>query len=126
MRNTIFMAPDAIEEVGVARGSKIDIDSTATPRNFAEEDPMPARIEERNDRELLYIALDPHAIPDHAAFPHPLIAVDYDADDNLIGLSASAPFTDAALTIYRDWRASGANTDNLVSLLSRASELVTA
>ena len=87
---------------------------------------MPERIEERNERELLYIALDPHAVPDHADFPHPLIAVDYDADDRLIGLSASAPFTDAALTIYKDWRASGANTQQLVSSLARASDLVCA
>ena len=87
---------------------------------------MPDRIEERNDRELLYIALDPHAVPDHADFPHPLIAVDYDAEDNLIGLSASAPFTVAALTIYRDWKVSGADARELVSQLARASELVTA
>jgi hypothetical protein len=87
---------------------------------------MPDRIEERNNRELLYIALDPHAIPDHADFPHPLIAVDYDADANLIGLSASAPFTDAALAIYKDWRASRADTDQLLSGLARASELAAA
>jgi hypothetical protein len=87
---------------------------------------MPDRIEERNNRELLYIALDPHAIPDHADFPHPLIAVDYDADDNLIGLSASAPFTDAALAIYKDWRAAKADTDQLVSSLARASEMAAA
>jgi len=87
---------------------------------------MPVRIEERNDRELIYIALDPHAIPDHADFPHPLIAVDYDAEDRLIGLSASAPFTDAALTIYKDWRASSADTAQLVANLARASDLVAA
>jgi hypothetical protein len=87
---------------------------------------MPERIEERNDRELLYIALDPHAIPDHADFPHPLIAVDYDAHDNLIGLSASAPLTGAALTIYKDWRESGADTRQLVVQLARASELTAA
>lgn len=87
---------------------------------------MPDRIEERNNRELLYIALDPHAIPDHADFPHPLIAVDYDADANLMGLSASAPFTDAALAIYTEWRASKADTDQLVSSLARASELAAA
>ena len=87
---------------------------------------MPERIEEHNERELLYIALDPHAVPDHADFPHPLIAVDYDADDKLIGLSASAPFTHAALTIYTDWRASGANTTKLVADLARASDLVLA
>lgn len=85
---------------------------------------MPERIEERNANELLYIALDPHAVPDHADFPHPLIAVDYDADDNLIGLSASAPFISAALTIYKDWRDTGADTAKLVADLARASDLV--
>ena len=88
---------------------------------------MPDRIEERNNRELIYIALDPHAVADHADFPHPLIAVDYDAAGNLIGLSASAPFTDAALAIYKEWRAAGADPAKLVADLARASsELVTA
>jgi hypothetical protein len=83
---------------------------------------MPDCIEERNNRDLLYIALDPHATPDHAEFPHPHIAVDCDAEANLIGLSASAPFTDAALAIYTDWRASGADTDQLALSLARVSE----
>jgi hypothetical protein len=85
------------------------------------------RVEHHNHDQLVVVALDPHAVPDHAEFPHPLIAVDYDGSGVVIGFSASGPAMDAALSIYADWhKTSPQDTSKLVAALERADDLVAA
>lgn len=84
---------------------------------------MAHRISHHNDGQLVYVAIDADGVIDHADFAHPFIAVDYDADDNLIGFSASGPAIDAALAIHKDhWR----DPTALVAQLNKADQLVPA
>jgi hypothetical protein len=84
------------------------------------------RIDELNDGQLLYIALDPDGVWARSEFPHPLITVDYDADDNVIGISPAGPHIDPTLEAYREWRKSGQDPSQLIAELGHTSRRVPA
>lgn len=61
------------------------------------------RIEHLNEGEVLYIAIDPDGVWARSEFPDPLITVDYDADDNVIGISPAGPRVSHTLHVYEEW-----------------------
>lgn len=61
------------------------------------------RIEHLNEGEVLYIAIDPDGVWARSEFPDPLITVDYDADDNVIGISPAGPRVSPTLHTYEEW-----------------------
>lgn len=63
------------------------------------------RIEHLNDGQVLYIAIDPDGTWARSEFPHPLVTIDYDADDNLIGISPAGSRIGVILDAYKYWRA---------------------
>lgn len=85
------------------------------------------RVEQLNDGQLLYIAIDPDGIWARSGFPHPLVTVDYDAEGAVIGISPAGPTIDATLDIYRSWLAEGAEDPHeLVRRLEQPRERIAA
>lgn len=68
----------------------------------------PHRIDHLNDGQVIYIAIDPDGEWARSEFPQPLITVDYNADDEVIGISSAGPAVAGALKAYQAWLARGA------------------
>ena len=62
---------------------------------------MPKRIEHFNDDQLVYVAFDTTEVIDHSDMVHPLIIVDYSAQDEPIGFSVSGPMIEPALALHQ-------------------------
>lgn len=85
------------------------------------------RIEQLNEGEVLYIAIDPDGVWARSEFPHPLITVDYDADDNVIGISPAGPRIPSVLHTYEEWLCEDTKDPHeLVSRLGETREPATA
>lgn len=65
------------------------------------------RIEHLNEGQILYIALDPDGVWARSEFPHPLVTVDYDAEDRVIGISPAGPRITSTLDAYKHWLSTG-------------------
>ena len=61
------------------------------------------RVDELNDGDVVYVALDADGVWARSTFPHPLITIDHDEDDNVIGISAAGPRTDQLIAVYGEW-----------------------
>jgi hypothetical protein len=70
-----------------------------------------------HDGNLLYIALDPDGVWARSDFPDPLITVDYNSDDEVIGISAVDPVIGFLLDEYKRWRETDEPAQNLVNEL---------
>ena len=82
------------------------------------------RIEHLNEGQVLYIALDPDGVWARSEFPHPLVTVDYDDEDRVIGISPAGPRIDATLDAYKAWRGEGTgDTSKLVASLANLRDL---
>lgn len=79
----------------------------------------PTRIEHLNEGQVLYIALDPDGVWARSEFPHPLVTVDYDDEDRVIGISPAGPRIVGTLDIYTRWLEDGTgDTKKLVADLT--------
>lgn len=81
------------------------------------------RIENSNDGQIVYIALDPDGVWARSEFPHPLVTVDYDADEEVIGISAAGSKIDGTLEAFQAWhRATRRDTKPLIKSLNELRE----
>lgn len=81
------------------------------------------RIEHLNEGEVLYIAIDPNGVWARSEFPDPLITVDYDADNKVIGISPAGPRVIPTVHTYEQWlREDAKDPQKLVSRLDRSRE----
>lgn len=79
------------------------------------------RIEHFDQGVVVYVALDPDGLWARSNFPHPLITVDYDSDDQIIGVCAIGPRVSPTLRAYDAWLAEGADDpERLVAELGDA------
>lgn len=87
----------------------------------------PHRIDHLNDGQVLYIAIDPDGEWARSEFPRPLITVDYNADDEVIGISPAGPAVAETLETYKSWLSRGAqDAQDLVNDLGDTKTLASA
>ncbi len=82
-----------------------------------------ARIEVHNDGDVIYVCMDVMAVQTRVAFPHPLIALDYDEHGNEMGFSASGRMALPAVEAWLAWKRREVDAplfDYLVDPCSRA------
>jgi len=60
-------------------------------------------IKSYDNGDVVYITVAQDAIKHYAEIVAPFVAVDYDAQDNIVGFSAAGPSRHAAIEIFNDW-----------------------